>query len=234
MSGSDDWGPNDHGASLAIQRGIVKDTNNELLSVEAERDHLRNNMVVHEWGAERTIQWIDRVRGDYNAWVNGEGRSYSEVMDDLDKARARLVVTADRTLEPVEDAATQLLDLLEGNISQLQDREELAWGLIANAWDFVERETGPGSVDWLRAAEKWRDRYPTFLGDCSEIVELAAEQLEFHCPDCNGTHFGTSMAADEDGDWIVHCHGDVDRDTCGWSGLHRDHIPGSGRGEVEL
>jgi hypothetical protein len=36
---------------------------------------------------------------------------------------------------------------------------ELAWGLIANAWEFVEREGGDTSHEWIKAAARWRDTY---------------------------------------------------------------------------
>lgn len=44
-------------------------------------------------------------------------------------------------------------------IEESIEADELAWGLIANAWAFVEREPGKTSKDWIAAAERWRDGY---------------------------------------------------------------------------
>jgi hypothetical protein len=47
---------------------------------------------------------------------------------------------------------------LIGEIERLRDSEELAWGLIANAyggdWDQASEASG-----WKRAAERWRDAH---------------------------------------------------------------------------
>jgi hypothetical protein len=63
-------------------------------------------------------------------------------------------------------------------IKRLEESEELAWGLIANAyggdWD-------KASPVWKEAAERWRDRYhsnlPAIPGDAERPVktEVAAQ-----------------------------------------------------------
>ncbi len=49
----------------------------------------------------------------------------------------------------------QSLDLLQqGAIERLQEGMELAWGLIANAWDVATEVNG-----WENAAKTWRDEH---------------------------------------------------------------------------
>lgn len=59
-------------------------------------------------------------------------------------------------------------------IEQLQESEESAWGLIANAyggdWDLASEASG-----WKKAAERWRDNYQdnlTHLDETNTKVEL--------------------------------------------------------------
>ena len=68
------------------------------------------------------------------------------------------------TMDPVlaKAFAKRLVSLFE-RIEQLERSEELAWGLIANAWDLASGVSG-----WEVAAERWRDNYHATLSPCKE------------------------------------------------------------------
>ncbi len=68
------------------------------------------------------------------------------------------------------DAETQQDSLLDK-----QDGIELAWGLIANAWDFVERVEGPTADLWMDAATRWRDTYMDSVYNAS----VGSDPLDF-------------------------------------------------------
>ena len=60
----------------------------------------------------------------------------------------------------------------EAKIKQLEESEELAWGLIANAyggnWDLASKASG-----WKDAAMKWRDNYHTRLSSSIRAADAA-------------------------------------------------------------
>ena len=61
-------------------------------------------------------------------------------------------------LEGMETALNIAL-LKQEQAEEAEKGLELAWGLISNAWAFVEREDGHTSDTWLKAAAEWRDNY---------------------------------------------------------------------------
>ncbi len=54
------------------------------------------------------------------------------------------------------EAVAKAIDPLLERIKNLELSEELAWGLIANAYG---GEWDQASLDWKMAAERWRDSY---------------------------------------------------------------------------
>jgi hypothetical protein len=83
---------------------------------------------------------------------------------------------------------------------------ELAWGLIANAWDFVERESGPTSEEWIKAAERWRDKHwhtslttepeadvrvARYREALEKITDRDVSEWDDHCGHHHGEHEAT-------------------------------------------
>lgn len=44
-------------------------------------------------------------------------------------------------------------------------------------------------------------------------------EASFHCPMCDGHHFGTDSSGEQ---WVVVCHNEYG--ACGWSGSYADHV----------
>lgn len=61
--------------------------------------------------------------------------------------------------------------VLTREIERLQNSEEAAWGLIANAWDGDWNLAGEAS-GWKKAAGRWRDKYHKHLPQSTAEREL--------------------------------------------------------------
>ena len=68
-------------------------------------------------------------------------------------------------LELLLDIRDELVALrAKPELQRGEDFDELAWGLIANAWQSVENTGGQIAKEWVPAAERWREGYHGRLG----------------------------------------------------------------------
>jgi len=93
------------------------------------------------------LEWLESLS-------NRLGGRVQELKEELEEAQQ---------LEPNIQRQVKIITGLEmanatlrARVEQLELVEELAWGLIANAWDWVYDD-----LDWIGAAERWRDNYPS-------------------------------------------------------------------------
>ena len=71
----------------------------------------------------------------------------------------------------VKNAALTLADTARkyiDKVKELEESQELAWGLIANAWDVAGVVSG-----WTEAAERWRDEHYNPSLDKEKIEEVS-------------------------------------------------------------
>lgn len=47
-------------------------------------------------------------------------------------------------------------------------------------------------------------------------------EASFHCPECEGHHFGAVLLDKPKNEWVVHCHNEYG--PCGWSGPYDEHV----------
>lgn len=82
--------------------------------------------------------------------------------------------------------AYQEIELLQDEVKKLMDGMELAWGVIANAYDPVFREGAEGgknavwAKDWKTAADRWRDEHwhPSLKRNCTGEKEEEIEETK--------------------------------------------------------
>lgn len=59
----------------------------------------------------------------------------------------------------------------------------------------------------------------------SSLLQILEQEgrVEFRCPGCGGSHFGSTRSDDSDFGTIV-CHGSKHFGSCGWRGLRSENI----------
>ena len=110
---------------------------------------------------EKLVEFFGKKWQGHGAWTEVNTEAFYEarelaaqVAEELEEAQQ---------LEPNIQRQVKIITGLEianatlrARVEQLELVEELAWGLIANAWDWVYDD-----LDWIGAAERWRDNYPS-------------------------------------------------------------------------
>jgi len=66
------------------------------------------------------------------------------------------------------------IERLQRRVAELEESEETAWGIIANAYGGAWSEASKAS-GWQVAAERWRDEYHNHLLKTSEAVKKGGD-----------------------------------------------------------
>jgi hypothetical protein len=90
----------------------------------------------------------------------------SDCKSDFVQAVGLALTTVDMEID-VSDPIGMMKQVV-AEVDRLRQSEELAWGLIANAF---EGNWGRAPLEWGAAARRWRDEYHKHLPPASDKVE---------------------------------------------------------------
>lgn len=123
--------------------------------------------------SRRNAAW-NAVRGaiDDESYYTDAVKRFTDLSSHLAAIEYQLETARERWHETEDKLAAS-----EARVGELENSEELAWGMIANAWDWVK------NPEWIQAAERWRDNWMASLPEAPGAfpeapTPAAAEEME--------------------------------------------------------